>query len=103
LRTLDLAHLCREAPKDATLVIFHTAVLNYVGDSQQRKGFAERVQQLCHYWVANEAPRIFPTEIDERARKHGKFVLSVNGLPVALTDPHGASIEWIANPKGKPW
>jgi len=25
----------------------------------------------------------------------GRFLLSVNGTPVAWTDPHGRSIDWI--------
>jgi hypothetical protein len=28
----------------------------------------------------------------------GRFLLSVNRSPVAWTDPHGAAIEWIADP-----
>ena len=26
----------------------------------------------------------------------GRFLLAINGTPVAWTDPHGASIDWIA-------
>jgi hypothetical protein len=102
LRTADLAQLCREAPKDATVVVFHTAVLVYVTDREQRKLFAERAQLLCHYWISNEAPRVFPTDIDGAGRERGEYVLSVNGFPVALSDPHGASLEWIASPGVKP-
>ena len=39
LRT-DLAALAREAPKDATLVIFHTAVLAYVSSAAERRSCA---------------------------------------------------------------
>ena len=94
----ELAALCREAPRDATLVIFHTAVLAYVADAQARQEFATRVQSLCPYWIANEVPRVFP-DIAARAPDAGpagRFLLSVNGAPVAWTDPHGAAIDWIA-------
>jgi hypothetical protein len=99
LRT-DLAALAREAPKDATLVVFHTAVLAYVS-AAEREEFARSVGMVCDYWVANEAPQVFP-DIARRAGREGpsgSFLLSVNGAPVAWADPHGASVEWIgANP-----
>ncbi len=93
-----LAQLCSEAPTDATLVIFHTAVLAYVEDLRVREDFAQSVKHLCNYWVSNESPRVFPS-IAASARsvgEPGQFLMSVNGAPVAWTDPHGAAIEWIA-------
>jgi hypothetical protein len=93
----ELAALCREAPPDATLVVFHTAVLAYVADAGDRQEFATRVQSLCPYWIANEVPRVFPDiAIQAGAVPPGRFLLSVNGAPVAWTDPHGAAIDWIA-------
>ena len=59
LRT-DLAALAREAPKDATLVIFHTAVLAYISPAAEREEFARSVGSLSDYWIANEAPQVFP-------------------------------------------
>lgn len=99
LRGSDLVRLCREAPKDATLVIFHTAVLDYVPDLADREAFALQVMRLSPYWVSNEFPRVFPS-IATRAGTSwppGRFLLSMNGSPVAWTDPHGASLEWIAD------
>ena len=99
LRGSDLVQLCSEAPKDATLVIFHTAVLDYVSDPADREAFAEQAMRLAPYWVSNEFPRVFPS-IATRAgtsRPPGRFLLSVNRSPVAWTDPHGASLEWIAD------
>jgi hypothetical protein len=93
----ELAALCREAPRDATLVIFHTAVLAYVADARDRQEFATRVRSLCQYWIANEVPRVFPDIAAQAgAGPAGRFLLSVNGAPVAWTDPHGAAIDWIA-------
>ncbi|AZO26326.1 MULTISPECIES: DUF2332 domain-containing protein [Mesorhizobium] len=99
LRGSEIARLCSEAPKDATLVVFHTAVLDYVSDPADREAFAEQVMRLSPYWVSNEFPRVFPS-IASRAGTNwpsGRFLLSVNGSPVAWTDPHGASLDWIAD------
>ena len=52
----DLGELAREAPADATLVVFHTAVLADVRDANERAAFARSVRQLGAVWIANEAP-----------------------------------------------
>ena len=77
--------LCREAPKDVTRVVFHTAVLAYVADPRQRQQFADRVQRLCQYWIANEHRSIF-THIGSRVDASDlpdRFLLSVNRVPMA--------------------
>jgi len=92
----DLTRLSREAPKDTTLVVFHTAVLSYVAKAD-RQTFARQVKSLCQYWISNEPPHVFP----DSAKGVGvsgapsRFLLTVNGSPTAWTDPHGASLEWI--------
>lgn len=93
----DLAALARAAPKDATLVIFHTAVLSYISPAAEREEFARSVGSLCDYWIANETPWVFP-DIAGRAGPEGpkgSFLLSVNGIPAAWSDPHGAWLDWI--------
>ena len=97
LRT-DLAGLVAEAPKDATLVVFHTAVLAYICSPTEREEFARSVKSLCDFWISNKSPRILP-EIAARARNQGPrglFLMSVNGVPVGWADPHGASLDWIS-------
>jgi len=92
-----LARLCGEAPKNATRVLFHTAVVSYVTDRADRQAFAERARSLCDVWISNEVPGVFPT-IASRAGANdtpGRFLLAVNGAPVAWCDPHGAALEWI--------
>ena len=95
----DLPALAAEAPKEATLVVFHTAVLAYVRPREARAGFAGQVQSLCDFWISNEAPEVLPesTARTGTARPHGTFLLSVNGEPVAWTGMHGASLQWIAD------
>jgi len=64
-----------------------------------REAFAEQAMRLAPYWVSNEFPRAFPS-IATRAGTNwppGRFLLSVNRSPIAWTDPHGASLAWIAD------
>lgn len=99
LRGSEFVRLCGEAPKDATLVVFHTAVLDYISDLADREAFAEQVTRLAPYWVSNEFPRTFPSIATRTGTSWppGRFLLSVNSSPVAWTDPHGASLTWIAD------
>jgi hypothetical protein len=93
----DLRRLASEMPRDTTRVIFHTAVMPYVASPDERAEFARAAASLCDVWISNEAPRLFP-EIAARAATPGPpgyFLLAVNGAPVAWSDPHGASLEWI--------
>ena len=92
-----LAKLASDAPKDATLVIFHTAVLAYLPNVAERDAFAASVACLCDYWISNEVPHVLP-DVAARAPTEapvGRFLLAVNGEPVAWSDPHGAALEWI--------
>lgn len=98
-----LPAVAAEAPKDATLVVFHTAVLAYVADPADRAGFVRTVQDLGARWISNEAPYVFP---DIAARlagpaRRGPFLLALDGEPAAWTDPHGAWIDWLGT--GRAW
>ncbi|HEY0182434.1 MAG TPA: DUF2332 domain-containing protein [Rhodopila sp.] len=95
----DLERLCSEAPKDATLVIFHTAVLAYVSGRAERQDFADRAGSLCDYWICNESPHVLGAAGSDGATadRSGWFLLSVNGTAVAWTDPHGGAIDWITD------
>jgi hypothetical protein len=94
-----LDRLCAEAPSGATLVVFHTAVLAYLADRSERERFAETVRSLCPVWISNEAPGVFPgiARAAGPTPNAGGFLLSVNGVPAAWTDPHGASMTWIGD------
>jgi hypothetical protein len=99
LRT-DLSRLASEAPRDATLVIYHTAALAYVAAPEERDAFARRAGALAPFWISNEAPQVFPA-IAARAPpppSRGRFLLALNGRPLAWTDPHGANMDWIGGP-----
>jgi hypothetical protein len=96
----DLPALAREAPKDATMVIFHTAVLLYVGSAVERADFARLATELCDFWIANEPPGIVPQAAvpSQRPAAAWRYLVSVGGAAVAWSHPHGAALEWIADP-----
>ena len=91
----DLPALAAKAPSDATLVIFHTAVLAYVVESEARARFAAMARDLDAVWISNESPGVFPAIAARmtKPRPPGAFLLAVDGEPMAWTDPHGA---WLA-------
>ncbi|WP_203908138.1 DUF2332 domain-containing protein [Rhizocola hellebori] len=86
----DLDPLVEQAPKDATLVVFHTAVLAYVQPAQ-RVAFAAKMHALHGHWVSNEAPGV----INDVVAPPGLNVLALDGTPVAFTGPHGQVFQWI--------
>jgi hypothetical protein len=91
----DLPALAARAPAAGTLVIFHTAVLNYVRNQRQRAAFARTVENLNASWIANEGAGIVdPAHERLEARQPGAFLLCLNGTPTAWTDPHGLWIDW---------
>lgn len=90
----DTATLAGQAPPGATLVIFHSAVLAYVG-VPQRIQFARLVRELAAVWLSNEAPGVVPDVATEY--RGGEFVLIRDGTQaIAFTDGHGASVEWLS-------
>ncbi len=99
LRT-DLEALAEQAPADATLVVFHTAVLGYVHDPADRRRFAETVRGLGARWVANEPPGV--VELTQPPRPGdapgGEILLSLDEEPLAWADPHGAWMTWLGGP-----
>jgi hypothetical protein len=88
LTTSDLDELAAEAPSDATLVIFHTAVLAYV-PRDGRAAFRERVRRLGAAWFAAEAPDILGFERHPHLR-----ALASGGERVAMVDGHGGFLSW---------
>ena len=93
-----LPSLAAEAPKDATLVVFHTAVLAYVTDPEARSAFVRDVRAANAVWISNETPDVFPAIAANVSspRPPGAFMLAVDGEPTAWADPHGAWIDWLA-------
>jgi hypothetical protein len=86
-----IADAAASAPADATLVVFHTAVLAYLAP-EDRTRFHRTMAGTDAVWLSNEGVGVFP-EFERMLppdHRHS-FVLAVNGEPVALTHPHGRS------------
>jgi len=95
----DLRALAETAPSNATLVIFHSAVLAYLSSATETAAFASLVKGLNAVWISNESPSLFP-EIAAKAPERppdNRFLLSVDGEPVAFTGMHGQSILWFGS------
>ncbi|GIG06752.1 DUF2332 domain-containing protein [Catellatospora coxensis] len=96
-----LPRLAEQAPAAATLVVFHTAVLAYL-DAAGVDRFTGQLTELTRrrpgtVWLSNEAPRVVPQVADRlpRPAPPGRFVLAVDGRPVAFTMPHGQGVDWL--------
>ena len=100
-----LPDLVEQAPSDAAVVVFHSAVMGYLSSSERAR-FQGIVRELavshgCH-WLSNEGNSVIEQEdgssvvphLDE-ARLRGRFLLSQDGEPVAIAGPHGQSLEWL--------
>ena len=97
LRELQLA--ITSAPAGMTLVVFHSAVLAYVQSQAERDAFARAVRASGAIWISNEAPGVFPQIAGGAPHPHrpDRFLLAIDGRPVAWTAPHGQSIDWFAS------
>ena len=107
LRT-DLPALAEQAPEDATLVIFHSAVLAYL-ERPDRLRFRESLRGMPATWISNEAPEIVSEIVEQPplVQPFGSFPLTVNGQPTACTDSHGPlyrmdSVTPVANSGRRP-
>jgi hypothetical protein len=95
----ELPGLVGQAPPEATLVVFHSAVIAYL-EHADRERFAAMMTDLvaagrCH-WVSNEGPRVLPCLVPAGVDiPFGRFVLAVDGDPVALTHGHGHELDWL--------
>lgn len=90
----ELPGLVQQAPLEATVVVFHTAVLAYL-DRAARERFVETVSTLDVTWISNEGFNVTPGVADRlptTEREGAEFVLAVDGRPVARTQPHGRSL-----------
>jgi hypothetical protein len=88
-----------QVPEDVVTVVFHSAVIAYL-DHAGRERFAALMEGLVAegrvHWVSNEGPRVLPALVPPGADiAFGRFVLAVDGHPVALTHGHGAELDWL--------
>jgi hypothetical protein len=102
----QLSAVAAGAPAGATLVIFHSSVLAYVGPAQ-RQAFARTVADLDAVWLAQESPAVmkgigevggvagFPRVLP--APPGGMaYVLTRDGRhPLGYADGHGTWLSWL--------
>ncbi len=95
-----LPALIEQAPPDATLVVFHSAVIAYL-TAPDRARFATMMADLvaagrCH-WVSNEGRRVLPDVVPAGVTVPAGpyFVLGIDGRGVAITHGHGATLDWL--------
>lgn len=92
----DLASLIEQAPAEATVVVYHSAVLNYVMDQALRNEFARNMLASRCVWISNESPLVFPQFLPAATpQPSGMFLLCADGHALAWTDPHGAVLQWL--------
>lgn len=96
--TRFLASLLRQAPGDATPVVFHSAVLPYLSEAE-RRDFVALVQDGPCHWISNESPATLPgvrrALPPTAAFRTGDFVLALDGRPRAVAAPHGQYVTWL--------
>jgi hypothetical protein len=79
-------------------VVFHSAVVAYL-DHDERDRFEAAIRGhvaagRCR-WVSNEGPGVVPGIAVPDPRLDARFVLALDGVPVAWTHGHGHSIRWL--------
>ncbi len=90
----DLPALAAQAPAEATLVVYHSAVLAYVTPADRQR-FAGTVRGLPAVWLSNEGPAVLPG-IPVHAYHGAPFVLARDGkTALAITDSHGTWLQWL--------
>src|SRR5262245_61620380 len=102
----DLPALLAEAPDDAQLVVFHSAVLSYVSH-ERRQAFTDVLAHVSKrrdiIWLANEAAGVVPDLPTVAPAGALRFLVGRtrfrNGQRrselLALAHPHGAELAWL--------
>ncbi|WP_431900469.1 DUF2332 domain-containing protein [Nonomuraea sp. bgisy101] len=89
--------LVAAAPEEATVVVFHTAVMPYLSEAE-RERFAATVRGLPCRWLANEGPARIPWARPPYPPPADRYVMALvmDDRPLAYAGPHGQSLSWFA-------
>ncbi|WP_350270724.1 DUF2332 domain-containing protein [Brevibacterium sp. CBA3109] len=92
----ELPDLVAQAPQGANVVVFHSAVLNYLPESHRHR-FVELIKSLDNVtWVSNEGAGVLPSVSSQISLDiQGRTILAHNGSPYALVGPHGQSFQRV--------
>jgi hypothetical protein len=95
----DLPALAAQAPADATLVVYHSAVLAYV-TPRGRRQFAATVRGLGAAWLSGEGPGVVPG-LPVPPYPGAPFVVGRAGrTALAIADGHGEWLHWLDQEAG---
>lgn len=84
-----------DLPAGVTPVVLHTAVLTYL-PVDRRSAFVDLVRGLPVRWVSQEGPGVLvEVPVPAHPADDERFLLAVDGRPVAWTAPHGGSLDWL--------
>lgn len=95
----ELPGLVAQARVHGTPVVFHSAVIAYL-EPGARSRFHDVMVDLvgagdCR-WISNEAPGVLPRVTGSTDVPAQRFVVGLDGIPVAFAHPHGHALDWLA-------
>lgn len=85
--------------RGSTPVVFHTMVMPYLPD-ERRDEFERLVERLGVRWVSQETADVFGTIATRlgpvvRTTDTMTSVVALDGVPLALSHPHGGRLDWL--------
>lgn len=89
-----VADLVDAAPRHAVPVVMHSAVLAYL-DEARRSAFAQTIASLGCRWISNESFFMDASNQTRGGTDANRFILSLDGVPLARTGQHGAQLDWL--------
>ncbi|WP_278262868.1 DUF2332 domain-containing protein [Nocardia sp. AG03] len=92
-----VTELVATAPRDSTVVVFHSAVLNYLSPAA-RAEFRTTVRALPCHWISQEGPGVLPWLTDQlpgRDSDDAQLVVALDEVALAYAGPHGQSLGWF--------
>ncbi|MCP9624043.1 DUF2332 domain-containing protein [Nocardia otitidiscaviarum] len=94
----SVAELVDAAPSATTVVVFGSAVLSYLAPDARRV-FESTVRVLDCRWIANEGTGVIESVAarlpEPLGGSRGRFVVSLDGQPLAYAGAHGQTLDWI--------
>jgi hypothetical protein len=93
----ELPGLLDEVRGHGTPLVFHTAVIAYLEPDDRRRFHAMMTGLVADgacRWISNEAPVVLPELAPPDEPPPGRFVLALDGTPLAWTEGHGGAIAW---------
>jgi hypothetical protein len=99
----ELPGLVEQVPRDATLVVFHSAVAAYLS-AEDRRRLVALMGTLPGHWLSNEGSQVLPLPLpppppDGSPVGAAPFLLALDGRPVAWTHGHGRALAWCPTPR----